>query len=169
MGNRDSRLTGFSWAARGQRPLNTNGKNPLINEDLPVVKPTASILHCKLCKKINQLLYGCIAERNLSEIISFVLCLPRKRKQFGTSFRGTKIETNSRNSILWNKNRSKLLECHSEPFRGRENNSEQNGQPKISKTFELRKIISSVWLFCNTNFSRGILAEIQNRLFCEQS
>jgi hypothetical protein len=26
MGNPDSRLTGFSWAARGQRPLNTRGK-----------------------------------------------------------------------------------------------------------------------------------------------
>ncbi len=61
--------------------------------------------------------------------------LPRKRKQLGITFRGTKIEAYSRNSIPnpfaeekttrnsvpWNKNRSKLLEFCSKPFRGREN------------------------------------------------
>ncbi len=65
---------------------------------------------------------------------------PRKRKQLGIPIHGTKIETNSRksvpnpsveqkleansrtrNSIPWNKTRSKLSECCSEPFRGREN------------------------------------------------
>jgi hypothetical protein len=55
----------------------------------------------------------------------------------GILYRGTKIESNSRNSVPnhspqeknarnsvpWNKNRSKLSELHSEPFRVRENNS----------------------------------------------
>jgi hypothetical protein len=53
-------------------------------------------------------------------------------------YRGTKIEANSRNSVLnhsaevkttrksvpWNKNRSKHLEICSKPFHGRETNSE---------------------------------------------
>jgi hypothetical protein len=60
--------------------------------------------------------------------------LQRKRKQLGIPFRGTKLEASSRNflpnssaeekttrnSVPWTKNRSKLSEFRSEPFRGRE-------------------------------------------------
>jgi hypothetical protein len=60
-----------------------------------------------------------------------------EENQLGIPFRGTKIEANSwnslthpsaeektiRNSVPWNKNRSKFSEFRSEPFRGRENNS----------------------------------------------
>jgi hypothetical protein len=60
--------------------------------------------------------------------------LQRKRKQLRIPFRGTKLEASSRNflpnfsaeekttrnSVPWNKKRSKLSELCSEPFRGRE-------------------------------------------------
>jgi hypothetical protein len=56
--------------------------------------------------------------------------IPRKRKMLGIPFHGTKIEANPRNSVPnhsteeknvrnsvpWNKNRSKLLEFRSEAF-----------------------------------------------------
>ncbi len=82
-----------------------------------------------------------------------------KSDQVQQNQRGTKIEANSRNSvrnpsaeekttrnsILWKKNKSKLSECRSEPFRKRENNSEQNGgvenfknSVRKNKTFEVR-------------------------------
>jgi hypothetical protein len=54
-----------------------------------------------------------------------------KRKQLGSS-------------VPWNKNRSKLSECHSEPFHGRENNLEQNAAAENFKivsektTFEVQ-------------------------------
>ncbi len=62
-------------------------------------------------------------------------------------FRGTKIEANAHNSvpnpsgkrkqlrfpIRATKNRNKLSECRSEPFRGRETNSEQNAAAEYFK------------------------------------
>ncbi len=45
-------------------------------------------------------------------------------------------EKTTRNSVPWNKNRSKLLEFRSEPFRGRKNNSEKTRQRKISKKWQ---------------------------------
>ncbi len=63
------------------------------------------------------------------------------------NFRGTKIEANAHNSVpnpsgkrkqlripfRATKNRNKLSECRSEPFRGREANSEQNAAAEYFK------------------------------------
>ncbi len=72
-------------------------------------------------------------------------------KQLGIPFRGTEIEANSRNSlpspsaeekttlnsVAWNKNGSKLSAFRSEPFRGRENNSEQNAAAAVSDSIQI--------------------------------
>jgi hypothetical protein len=79
---------------------------------------------------------GCSAEQKTLGLL-FQTFLQR-REMLGILYRGAKIKANSRNSILnhsveekttrnsvpWNKNRSKHLELCSEPFRGRKNNSE---------------------------------------------
>ncbi len=86
--------------------------------------------------------------------------LPWKRKQLWIPLRGTKIEANSRKSILWNKNRSKLSECRSEPFHGRENNSERNAAAE-------KFIAPLFWLLCKTYNFHGIpfLSELRYCLF----
>ncbi len=85
---------------------------------------------------------GCLLYRN---------SIPQRKKMLGILYRGTKIEANSRNSVLnhsveekttrnsvpWNKNRSKLLEFRSEACLGR------------------KHAVNSVWwsrIFCKTNF-----------------
>ncbi len=91
--------------------------------------------------------------------------LPWKRKQL-------EIEANSRNSIPWNKNRSKLSERHSEPFSGRRNNSEQNAAAENFKisvkkmTLEIRTnhFVNLFWLFCKTNLS----AKFRSIPFCSE-
>jgi hypothetical protein len=62
--------------------------------------------------------------------------------------------------MLWNKNRSKLSECRSEPFRGRENNSEQNA---AAENFNVQLF----WLLCKTYYFHGIpfLSELRYWLF----
>jgi hypothetical protein len=87
---------------------------------------------------------GCSAEQKTLEIL-FQTFLQR-REMLGILYRGTKIKANSRNSILnhstevktarnsvpWNKNRSKHLEFCSEPFRGRK--TTQNCVPRNKNT-----------------------------------
>ncbi len=81
---------------------------------------------------------GCSAEQKTLGIPFWTI--PGKRKQLGIPFRRTKIVTNTRNPFFrirvnnqfrvpWNKNRSKLSECRSEPFCEREKDSEQKKQP----------------------------------------
>ncbi len=54
LGIRDSRLTGFSWEARGQRPLNTHGKN----------KPSGNIDQVEVKSLLD---YGCDMEINFDK------------------------------------------------------------------------------------------------------
>jgi hypothetical protein len=81
------------------------------------------------------------SDRKFAEFRSEPFC---GRETTLNSFCRTKIEANSRNSvqrkvnvtpnsILWNKNRNTLSECRSKPFRGRENNSEQNAEAENFK------------------------------------
>jgi hypothetical protein len=67
-----------------------------------------------------------------------VRTVPQRRKMLGILYHGTKLEANAWNSLLnhsteekttrtsvpWNKNICKHLEFCSEPFRGRDNNSD---------------------------------------------
>jgi hypothetical protein len=51
--------------------------------------------------------------------------VPRNAKNLGIPFRNHSAEEkNARNSVPWNKLEAKLSKFRSEPFRGRENNSE---------------------------------------------
>ncbi len=69
-------------------------------------------------------------------------------------------DKNAQNSVTWNKNRSKLSEFRSEPFRGRENNSEfrsaEQNRSKLSKfrslAFRRRKHTLSSVCWIRTNF-----------------
>ncbi len=101
---------------------------------------------------------GCSAEQKIFGIP--FRTLPRKRKQLGIPFRRPYISANSRNSlaypsseektpwnsVAWNRNRSKLSEFRSEPFRGRENNSEQNAAAAVSDSIH----IESSWELLST-------------------
>jgi hypothetical protein len=87
-----------------------------------------------------------------------------KRKMPGILYSGTKIEANSRNSILnhsaeeknarnsvpCNKNRSKLSEFHSEPIRGRENNSELHSVEQKQK--QTHRFVRYLDFILKTNF-----------------
>jgi hypothetical protein len=76
-------------------------------------------------------------------------------------FRGTKTSRNSvpnpfsevktaRNSVPWNKNRSRLSECLSEPFNGRENILEQRKAGyKKTGLGELRRMKECMILLCD--------------------
>jgi hypothetical protein len=92
--------------------------------------------------------------------------VPQRRKMLGILYHGTKLEANAQNSVLnhtaeekttrnsvpWNKNRSKHLEFCSEPFRGRDNNSEEFRSEACPGW---KHAVSSVcWsrVFCKTNF-----------------
>jgi hypothetical protein len=84
--------------------------------------------------------------------------LQRKRKQLGISFRGTKTEANSRNSlpnpseeektprnsVLWYENRSKISEFRSEPFRGIETTQNKTQQWQSLTVFKLRVPVEAV-------------------------
>jgi hypothetical protein len=100
--------------------------------------------------------------------------IPQRRKMLGILYHGTNIEANSRNSVLnhsaeekttrnpvsWNKNRSKHLEFCSEPFRGRENNSEfrsveqkePNSRNSVPKLYPTKTFCVLEQDFCTTNF-----------------
>ncbi len=79
---------------------------------------------------------GCSPEQKILGIP--VRTVTQRRKMLGILYHGTKLEANARNYVLnhsaepkttrnsvpWNKNLSKHLEFCSEPFRGRDNNSE---------------------------------------------
>ncbi len=80
----------------------------------------------------------------------------RRETTWNSVPRGTRIEANSwnslpnpsaeekttRNSLPWSKNRSKFSEFLSEPFRGRENDSEQNAAAAVSDSYPIE---SSCW------------------------
>ena len=88
---------------------------------------------------------GCSAEQKISEFRSE----PFRGREKNSEFRSVeqKIEAISRNSlpntpaeekttrnsVPWNKYRSKLSEFRSEPFRGKETTQNKTRQPKISK------------------------------------
>jgi hypothetical protein len=57
--------------------------------------------------------------------------VPRNRKLRNSVPNRSAEQKTTRNSVLWNKNRSKLLEFPSEPFRGRE--TTRNSVPRIEK------------------------------------
>jgi hypothetical protein len=90
-----------------------------------------------------------------------VWTIPRKRKMLGILYHGTKIEANSRNSgpnhsseektprnsVTWNKNRSKLSEFRSEPFLGREKT------PRNSVTWNKNR--SKLSEFCSEAFDKA--------------
>jgi hypothetical protein len=61
---------------------------------------------------------SCSAEQKTLGI-PFLETIPRKRKMLGIPYHGTKIEAHSRNFVLWNKSKSKLLEFYSETFCGK--------------------------------------------------
>jgi hypothetical protein len=105
--------------------------------------------------------------------------IPQRRKMLGILYHGTKIEANSRNSVLnhsaeekttrnsvsWNKNRSKHLEFCSEPFRGGENNSEfRYVEQKKNQTLGIpfrscirqKHFVCRSRIFCPTNFFHTI-------------
>ncbi len=79
---------------------------------------------------------GCSAEQKILGIP--FRTVPQRRKMLGILYHGTKLEANARNSVLnhsaeekttrnsvpWKKTVSKHLEFCSEPFCGRDNNSE---------------------------------------------
>jgi hypothetical protein len=88
---------------------------------------------------------GCSAEQKISEFRSE----PFRGREKNSEFRSVeqKIEAISRNSlpnipaedkrtrnsVLWNKYRSKLSEFRSEPFRGKETTQNKTRPPKLSK------------------------------------
>ncbi len=94
--------------------------------------------------------------RKLSEFRSEPFC---RREKFSKFCTWNKNRSSSRISIPWNKNRSKLLEFHSKPFRGRENNSEFRWQ-----LLRYRQIILLSYFCCFVKLTvpslfRGIFSE----------
>ncbi len=69
-------------------------------------------------------------------------------------------EKKTRNSLPWNKNINKHLEFCSEPFSGRDNNSEFREKHAVNSVCWIR-------IFCKTNFIHAISfrSELRNRLF----
>jgi hypothetical protein len=76
----------------------------------------------------------------------------QKQKQtLGILFRTLQRKSNKMDSVLWNRNRSKLSEFPPEPFSGRENNSEfrsveQNTAPSVSDSIQMRVLVEAIRL-----------------------
>ncbi len=120
---------------------------------------------------------GCSAEQKILGIsLRTVL---QRRKMLGILYHRTKLEANAHNSVLnhfaeekttrnsvpWNKTISKHLEFRSEPFRGRDNNSEFCSKACLGWKHAVNSVCRSR-IFCKTNFFQAISfrSELRNRL-----
>jgi hypothetical protein len=120
-------------------------------------------------------------------------CSAKRKNSRNSVPKGSAEEKNVRNSVPWNKIRSKRSEFHSEPFRGRENNSEfrsveqkykqalgilfrpfrgrdNNSEFRSEACLGRKHAVNSVcWsrIFAKTNFFHAISfrSELRNRLF----
>jgi hypothetical protein len=125
---------------------------------------------------------GCSAEQKILGIP--FRTIPLRRKMLGILYHGTKLEANARNSVLnqsaeeqktrnsvpWKKNTSKHLEFCSEPFRGRDNNSEFRSEACLKHVWDenmLSILFAGEGFFVKLIFFHAISfsSELRNRLF----